>query len=194
MESDVLPRRACRVAILWQLKTARHIGGIAGLGQVGELLVKRLAGARTEKGIAISGICNRGRRHCSQRVAFRIGVMRYRNAWVKEMWSWLRGEGRRCRRKSDTISKCHRCCAMRIAVVDESNTARWIFQSGEAKQDACFSLGWRQLPGSVPPLCGRLHYVTGLHVTTKVGADPGKRRTIPAISMSISRAPERASS
>lgn len=133
MESDVLPRRACRVAILWQLKTARHIGGIAGLGQVGELLVKRLAGARTEKGIAISGICNRGRRHCSQRVAFRIGVMRYRNARVKEMWSWLRGEGRRCRRKSDTISKCHRCCAMRIAVVDESNTARWIFQSGEAK-------------------------------------------------------------
>lgn len=39
---------------------------------------------------------------------------------------------------------------------------------------------------------GGTHYVTGPHVTTKVGADPGKRRTIPAISMSISRTPERA--
>lgn len=74
MKSDVLPRRACRVAILWQLKTSRHIGGIAGLGQVGELLMKRLASARAEKGIAISGICNRGRRHFSQRVAFGIDV------------------------------------------------------------------------------------------------------------------------
>jgi hypothetical protein len=62
------------MAILWKLKTARQIGGIAGLGQVGELLVKRLASARTGNGIPISGICIRGRRHCSQRVSFGIDV------------------------------------------------------------------------------------------------------------------------
>ena len=75
------------MAILWKLKTARQIGGMAGLGQMGGLLVKRLAGARTGNKIPISGICIRGRRHCSQRVSFGIDVRilwlnRTFNCWV----------------------------------------------------------------------------------------------------------------